>query len=146
MKTKLLSIVIVLILVSNLSCINKQKSNKTEAESSNQEELKKSNNSAQILIAYQNAFGGEVSNYPSYYGGSFIDDDDNPVILTTDMTKEETIKKIVGSDNVIVKQCVYSYLDLLGLYERIKEVIKNDRSLADEMIVSQKVCKYLLFS
>lgn len=49
--------------------------------------------------------------YPSYYGGAYINSNNQLVILLSDTTKENkrSIENILGSGNFILKKCTFTY-------------------------------------
>ncbi len=69
-------------------------------------------------------------------GGTYIDDNENPVILTTEIDKTKLIKQIAGSDKVIVKKCSYSYQELSDLKDEILVRLKEQPEVADKIEVS----------
>lgn len=131
-----------LILVCGVSCISSFTSNKEKIRMSDQEEMIINNQAAaRILDKYENSYWELVLSsprviYPSYFGGMYIDDMNNPIILTTDMSKENLIKQFSESDKVVVKQCTYSYWDLLDIEERVMSALEKEPELWDAIAIS----------
>ena len=71
--------------------------------------------------------------YPQYYGGMYIDDAGNPVILTTDTTKKELIKKLARYDEVIVQPCTISYQYLKNVNDKIMSCLDNKPELIENV-------------
>lgn len=79
--------------------------------------------------AYKNAMkklcsqtrSGDVS-YPDFYGGSYIDYDGNLVILIKE-GYEGDASDLLGTnvDNVVIKNCKYSYNELLNVLNLIRK-------------------------
>lgn len=67
------------------------------------------------------------ADYPSYYGGAYINDKGNLIVLVTAPIDDcrDTIEKISQKENFIVKHCQYSYKELLEVKEKIQK-IHND--------------------
>lgn len=130
------------ILVCGVSCISSSTSNEERIRVSDHEEaIIKNQAAARILDKYKYSYWELVLSsprvtYPSYFGGMYIDNMDNPIILTTDMSKENLIKQFAGSDKVVVKQCTYSYRDLLDIEERVMSALKKEPELWDAIAIS----------
>ena len=75
---------------------------------------------------------GEVI-YPRYYGGTCINDAGKPVILTTDTTKRELIRKLAGCDEVVVLPCAISYRYLKNVDDKIKSCLGDRPGLIEKV-------------
>lgn len=97
-------------------------------------EYKKNKHSSQILSNYESSFNTTISrtnsgmpvNYPAYFGGFYIDDNNDPVIYITDLEYKDYIQQQIGNDHVIIKQCKYSYKTLLDIMEQVNKTPAND--------------------
>ena len=151
MKTNLLLALAIFLLLCSFSCFGRQTRDSIGSSKERQIEIKKSDSdsllqareknirASRILTKYCEFFGGNVPDcYPPYHGGLFIDKDNNPVILTTDMSKEKLIKEAAGSDEVIVRQCTHPYHELYKLYKRINANLKmkSNKEVLDEISFS----------
>lgn len=65
--------------------------------------------------------------YPEYYGGSYLNDDGNLVILLTDMSDNVTalMKNISQNENLIIEPAQYSYAELCHKMSAIMDYRKN---------------------
>lgn len=71
--------------------------------------------------------------YPRYYGGTYINDAGKPVILTTDTTKRELIRKLAGCDEVVVLPCAISYRYLKDVDDKIKSCLGDRPGLIEKV-------------
>ena len=64
------------------------------------------------------------ADYPDYYGGAYIDHNGKLVVLVTQPVDEckRIIEKIANEENFIVKNCQYSYKELLTIKEKIEKL------------------------
>ena len=94
----------------------------------------KNKQSSQILSKYEASFDTIISrtnkniriNYPAYFGGFYIDDNNDPIIYITDLKYKDYIYQQIGNNHVITKQCKYSYKTLLDIMEQINKTPTDD--------------------
>ncbi len=67
------------------------------------------------------------------YGGTCINDAGKPVILTTDTTKRELIRKLAGCDEVVVLPCAISYRYLKNVDDKIKSCLGDRPGLIEKV-------------
>ena len=62
-----------------------------------------------------------ASDYPAYYGGSFIDNDGKFVVCVVGNPAQHrsTIAGIIGSDDFLTESCTYSYRQMMEVMDRI---------------------------
>lgn len=107
------------------------------------EMIQKAYEACHILSSFKETFVCNVTRsssgviYPTYFGGTYLDEDKNPVILTTDMTKQGVIKKLAGSDAVIVKPCVYSYNYLHDIDNKIIDCLRKRPELLERVGINR---------
>ena len=107
------------------------------------EMMQKAYEACRILSSFKETFVCNVTRsssdviYPTYFGGTYLDEDKNPVILTTDMTKQGVIKELAGSDAVIVKPCVYSYNYLHDIDNRIIDCLRKRPELLERVGINR---------
>lgn len=67
-------------------------------------------------------------NYPSYYGGAYIDENDKLVVLLSDTSigYKRNIEKVLGSKNFILKKCRFSYIYLKQVINTINQFYQED--------------------
>lgn len=70
---------------------------------------------------------------PKYFGGMYVDDKNNAVILTTDTTKSALIKRQAGSNKVIIKPCLYPYQNFVDLDGKILSQVDKNPELMTEI-------------
>ena len=134
-----------------LSCESK-KGHKNNQENINDRDCLKSRkyNAIRVLDKYKKVISKtsvsmEIT-YPQYYGGMYIDDAGNPVILTTDTNKRELIKKLAESNEVVVLKCLFSYQHLKNIDDKIKTCLGDKPELLENIgintfgILSDKNC------
>lgn len=83
------------------------------------------------------------ANFPSFYGGAYIDDQQNLVIQVTDLTDEikTYFSRIISLENVIFNKVKFSYLELLAEHSRIATNYLGVNSTNGELVsvgISQK--------
>lgn len=72
--------------------------------------------------------GTVYETYPYYYGGCFIDDNRNIVILSkedSETVRQDLVHRI-GTNNFLIQPCTYSYNELKDVYRRIQNFWLND--------------------
>lgn len=74
------------------------------------------------------------SKYYKYYGGAYIGDEGELVVLLTKVSSENIskVKNLSGDDSIEIKQCKYSYSELL---EVISKINNNIDSLYEQGII-----------
>ena len=125
------------VLFGVLSCESKKEHVKVQGEM-NQESCRDGIHEATLVL---NKFKKTISEtcvskeiiYPRYYGGTYIDDAGNPVILTTDTTKSELIRKLAGCDEVIVLHCAISYQYMKNVDNKVISCINNKPELIENV-------------
>lgn len=125
------------VLFGVLSCESKKEHVKVQGEM-NQESCRDGIHEATLVL---NKFKKTISEtcvskeiiYPRYYGGTYIDDAGNPVILTTDTTKSELIRKLAGCDEVIVLHCAISYQYMKNVDDKIISCLNNKPELIENV-------------
>lgn len=50
--------------------------------------------------------------YPSYYGGAYINEYNKLVVYTTNLSASSDIIRLASTDDIVIKQCSYSYKEL----------------------------------
>lgn len=67
--------------------------------------------------------GADVMDYPDYYGGFFVDDNRDIVILVkqTNSSVLENMSARMGTDRFVLRSCDYSYNDLQALFKQLTE-------------------------
>lgn len=70
------------------------------------------------------------SDYPEYYAGAFIDNDNRFVVQVVGNTEAHraTLTKILGSNDFLMESCTYSYRQLMTVMDKI------DRFIADRSV------------
>lgn len=66
--------------------------------------------------------------YPDYYGGCFVDDNRNIVILSkedNEKVRQDLVQRL-GTDNFLIRLCAYSYNELKDVYRQIQNFWLND--------------------
>lgn len=107
------------------------------------EMTRKAYEACHILSSFKETFVCNVTRsssdviYPTYFGGTYLDEDKNPVILTTDMTKQGVIKELAGSDALIVKPCVYSYNYLHDIDNKIIDCLRKRPELLEQVGINR---------
>lgn len=119
-QTRILTIFFVILLAA---CTNKEKTNLQKESTDNfpsMNDVSKANPLAgeryQILLQSFRISRSQTDSiiYPSYYGGAYINQNDQLVILLSDTTKENKrrIENTIGSGNFILQKCQFSYVHL----------------------------------
>ncbi|MCM1141396.1 MAG: S1 family peptidase [Muribaculum sp.] len=76
-----------------------------------------------LLNSFGSTSRSAEKEYPSWYGGCFVNDNDQLVILTTDL-KNKPSSEI---PNTVLEECTYSYNELSKIVEEIREAsIKSE--------------------
>lgn len=65
--------------------------------------------------------------FPDYYGGSFIDDEHQFVVLVVDslLREQRKLLEILEKDEFLVKPCKHSYKDLRQVYDALNNKLKD---------------------
>lgn len=68
-----------------------------------------------------------AEDYPTYFGGAFIGDDNQLVVCIAGDTTQyrNTIAEIVESDRFRLEVCTYSYRDMMLVMDKIDEFLSN---------------------
>lgn len=68
-----------------------------------------------------------TTDYPAYYGGSFIDNDGKFVVCVVGDPAQHrsTIAKIIGSDDFLMEKCTYSYRQMMEVMDKIDAFLSN---------------------
>lgn len=120
MKTIHIRILIISFVILLAACTNKEKTNLQKERTDNfpsMNDASKANLSAgetyQTLLQSFRISRSQTDSiiYPSYYGGAYINSNNQLVILLSDTTKENkrSIENILGSGNFILKKCTFTY-------------------------------------
>lgn len=67
-----------------------------------------------------------ATDYPSYYGGAYINEDNKLVVYSTDLSFDADIYKLTGTSNVTIKQCTYSYGELKNVMDALNKYKKDN--------------------
>ncbi len=112
----------------------------------------------ELINTLQGAFGAtetrslQSSDYPSYYGGNYINSDGKLVVLLAEnvLENKNAIINILGNSDIIFEECNYSFSDLTNIKEYILNkhhdfVFSNVRMLyidekENEIVVGLKDC------
>lgn len=79
---------------------------------------------------------GANSIYPDYYGGCFINDQKELVVLTTEENGEMQIMSLVNADNIVFKSCKYSYNYLKQVIAELNNYQQNnDNDISNNFLV-----------
>lgn len=67
------------------------------------------------------------SDYPAYYGGSFIDNDGKLVVCVVGNSQQHrsTIAGIIGSDDFLTESCTYSYRQMMEVMDKLDLFLSN---------------------
>lgn len=67
------------------------------------------------------------TDYPAYYGGSFIDNDGKFVVCVVGNPEQyrSTIAGIIGSDDFLTESCTYSYRQMMEVMDKIDLFLSN---------------------
>ncbi len=137
-KEYLLPLVICLLSMITISChSNKSSSNKQMSDNSDENSFYASN-SDEAMILFEKLMNSFSPNwqeeepaaeaYPPYYGGVFIDNDDNLVVFTVgeDANKYRSeIASIIGSEKFLTESVTYSYSELMSVMNKIDQFLMN---------------------
>lgn len=77
----------------------------------------------------------EEMNYPDYYGGVFLNEDGELVVLTKgdcELYRQELTTRAT-SDNFTLKPCDYSLNELLEVIDELNQYMENNRSACEEL-------------
>lgn len=66
--------------------------------------------------------------YPEYYGGAYINDNNELVVLVKDLNEDtaQSILQTLSGVDVIIEPAAYSYNELTALYEKLNIAIESD--------------------
>lgn len=73
--------------------------------------------------------------YPDYYGGVFLNDNGQPVVLVKgdcELYRKELTTR-AASDNLILKPCDYSLNELEEVYDALDQYMKNNQAICKEL-------------
>lgn len=102
------------------------KSNSEKMDEKSISEYTKNLNSSFEFFSVTRALISET--YPDYYGGCFIDDNRNIVVLSKEdngEVRQDLIQRI-GTNNFLIRKCTYSYNELKEAYRQIQNYWLND--------------------
>lgn len=86
------------------------------------------------MVAYEKLTGSYLNgktravaiDYPSYYGGAYINRDNKLVVYSTDLSFDADIYKLTGTSNVTIEQCTYSYGELKNVMDALNKYKKDN--------------------
>lgn len=88
------------------------------------------------VLTHQTRSDNKEVLYPEYYGGSYVNEDGQLVILTTNLNTDETeIKQLKSklTNNVIYAECKYSYNELNKIVSQLTQLTKQNSFLFDKV-------------
>lgn len=79
---------------------------------------------------YNKLINGMTSDIQTHYGGAYIDEDLNLVVLLNDIKTNNiiSVKQLIGNENTIIKSCEYTYRELV---DTINIIVDNMICLMD---------------
>ena len=85
----------------------------------------------------QSAIRGATSIYPDYYGGCFINDQKQLVVLVTDENGQAQIKSMTeNAANLVLKPCKFSYNQLKQAMDELNDYqTKNDNDISNNFLL-----------
>lgn len=85
----------------------------------------------------QSAICGATSIYPDYYGGCFINDQKQLVVLVTDENGQAQIKSMTeNAGNLVLKPCKFSYNQLKQAMDELNDYqTKNDNDISNNFLL-----------
>ena len=85
----------------------------------------------------QSAIRGATSIYPDYYGGCFINDQKQLVVLVTDENGQAQIKSMTeNAGNLVLKPCKFSYNQLKQAMDELNDYqTKNDNDISNNFLL-----------
>ena len=84
----------------------------------------------------QSATRGAASIYPDYYGGCFINDQKQLVVLTTNESGQVQMMSMANADNLVFKTCEYSYNYLNQVMDELNDYqAKNDNDISNNFLL-----------
>lgn len=96
-----------------------------------------------LLQKYRDSFQIQVardicmeSKYPDYFGGMYIDEVGNPVVLVVDMAYRQEVMKVFRTDSVVVLQCDFSYNKLKSKLKELDEYLENHMDFFRELEIT----------
>lgn len=66
------------------------------------------------------------TDYPSYYGGAYINENNKLIVYSTDLSFNSDIYKLTGTNNIMIEQCTYSYSELTNVMEALNGYKKKE--------------------
>ena len=66
------------------------------------------------------------TDYPSYYGGAYINENNKLIVYSTDLSFNSDIYKLTGTNNIMIEQCTYSYSELTNVMEALNGYKKKN--------------------
>ena len=80
-----------------------------------------------------------ATDYPPYYGGSFIDNDGRFVICVVGNPGQyrSTIASILGTDDFLTESCTYSYREMMQVMDRLDQFLSNSSVPADHPFLTR---------
>lgn len=101
----------------------------TEEEFYNTESFKKNSSASEQYQKMMSHFKSSKKklHYPNYYGGSYINDANEYVVLIKGNVNQykDSIFRILGSKNVILKPCKFSYAYLTATMDTLNHIMKT---------------------
>lgn len=79
------------------------------------------------------------SDYPTYYGGSFIDNNGKFVVCIVGNPAQyrSTIAAVIGSDDFVTESCKYSYREMMQIMDKIDAFLSNSSIPVDHPFLSR---------
>ncbi|WP_436417368.1 hypothetical protein KCV26_13700 [Petrimonas sulfuriphila] len=80
-----------------------------------------------------------ATDYPPYYGGSFIDNDGKFVICVVGNPEQyrPVLASILGTDDFLTEPCTYSYREMMQVMDRIDQFLSNSSVPADHPFLTR---------
>ncbi|MDO5522826.1 MAG: hypothetical protein Q4G48_02130 [Bacteroidia bacterium] len=79
------------------------------------------------------------TDYPEYYGGSFIDNDGKFVVCVVGNSAQHrlTLASILGTDDFLTESCTYSYREMMQVMDKIDAFLSDSSVPADHPFLTR---------
>lgn len=80
-----------------------------------------------------------ATDYPPYYGGSFIDNDGKFVICVVENPEQyrPVLASILETDDFLTEPCTYSYREMMQVMDRLDQFLSNSSVSADHPFLTR---------